>query len=154
QAQSVIEACRCDDTDGDGVADTDYVELLGIDCDGAVTSLSTWTPDLSAPYTPVSPVECDTAGAETPVTVQAHRVQLDPGGTWDAGTVPTLQSVTLSAHNGTGTITTADGTSTLFDGETVTWSVARDEDALLTGPLSVAVDSGVVTVTYTQSASA
>ncbi|MEV5047353.1 hypothetical protein AB0N20_22625 [Streptomyces griseoincarnatus] len=148
-ARSVLEACRCDDTTGDGSGDTDYVELLGVDCDGQVTSLSTWTPDLSAPYTPVSPVECDTAGAEPPVMVQAHRVQLDPGGTWDAGSVPLLQSVTFTAHNGAGTVTTADGASTLFAGESVTWSLVRDEDTALVGPLSVTADTGTVTVAYT-----
>lgn len=148
-ARSVLEACRCDDTTGDGIADTDYVELLGVDCDGAVTSLGTWTPDLSEPYTPVAPVECDTAGAEPPVMVGAHRVQVDPGGTWDAAGVPLLQSVTFTAHGGAGTVTTSDGTSTLFAGESVTWSLVRDEDAALVGPLSVTADTGTVTVAYT-----
>ncbi|MFD4758234.1 hypothetical protein ACFWOJ_04880 [Streptomyces sp. NPDC058439] len=56
QANTVIEARRCDDTDGDGVADTDYVELLAVDCDDTLTSSGTYTPDLSAPYDPVAPV--------------------------------------------------------------------------------------------------
>ncbi|MGA5340403.1 hypothetical protein ACPCK3_14770 [Streptomyces griseoincarnatus] len=148
-ARSVLEACRCDDTTGDGIADTDYVELLGVDCDGAVTSLGTWTPDLSEPYTPVAPVECDTAGVEPAVMVRAHRVQVDPGGTWDAAGVPLLQSVTFTAHGGTGMVTTSGGTSTLFAGESVTWSLVRDEDTALVGPLSVMADTGTVTVAYT-----
>ncbi|TFV33230.1 hypothetical protein E4K10_30725 [Streptomyces sp. T1317-0309] len=37
--QRIFEQCRCDDTDGDGVADTDYVELLGVDCEGALSPL-------------------------------------------------------------------------------------------------------------------
>ncbi|MTE20282.1 hypothetical protein F0L17_14420 [Streptomyces sp. TRM43335] len=151
-AQSVIEACRCDDTDGDGAADTEYVELLGVDCDGVLTSLGTYTPDLSGPYTPVAPVECGTGGGEAPsvAVVQARRVQLDPGAVWDAASVPLLQSVTATAHGGTGTITTADGDSTLFTGESVTWSVVRDGDTSLTGPLVIAADTGTVTVAFTR----
>ncbi|MGO4751738.1 hypothetical protein AB4212_24505, partial [Streptomyces sp. 2MCAF27] len=42
-AQNVIEACRCDDTTGDGTGDVDYVELLAVDCTGSLTSLGTYT---------------------------------------------------------------------------------------------------------------
>ncbi|MEU0629586.1 hypothetical protein, partial [Streptomyces sp. NPDC005989] len=148
QANTVIEACRCDDTDGDGVSDTDYVELLAVDCDGALTSIGTYTPDLSAPYTPVAPVPCETGGAPSARGVQGHRVELDPGETWDAAAWPTLQSVTAVAR-GTGTVTTADGTSSLVASESVTWSVARDSDALLNGPLTVAANTGTVAVSWT-----
>ncbi|MEU8870442.1 hypothetical protein AB0D24_04615 [Streptomyces javensis] len=155
-AQNVVSACRCDDTDGDGVADTDYVELLGVDCDGVLTSIGTYLPDLSAPYTPVAPVDCGaTVGGADPVRmVQAHRVQLAAGGTWTAGSVTMLQSVTVTAHGGTGTIATDEGTTTLYDGESVTWSVAREDDTLLTGPLTITADTGVVTVTYTSAVTA
>ena len=54
------------------------------------------------------------------------------------------------AHGGTGTITTADGSSTLHTGEAATWSVARDADAALTGPLTITADTGTVTITWTQ----
>ncbi|PSK57984.1 hypothetical protein B0E38_01829 [Streptomyces sp. 111WW2] len=152
--QSVIEACRCDDTDGDGLPDTGYVELLGVDCEGSVTSLGTYLPDLSAPYTPVAPVACDTVdeeeGADPPHGVQARRVELTAGASWDAAAVPALQSVTVVAHSGTGTITTADGPSTLRPGESVTWSVVRDVDAALTGPLTITTVTGTVTVSWTQ----
>ncbi|MFE3032932.1 hypothetical protein ACFXKY_14970 [Streptomyces canus] len=150
-AQNVLEACRCDDTDGDGIADTDYVELLAVDCAGALTSLGTYTADLSARYTPVAPVDCDAGvlGAEAAVGVQARRVQLDAGETWDAATYPTLRSATATAHTGTGLITTADGTSTLFQGESVTWSIDEDPDARLTGPLTITADTGTTTITYT-----
>jgi hypothetical protein len=152
-AQSVIEACRCDDTDGDGVADLDYVELLAVDCTGALTSLGTYTERLTGPYTPVSPVDCgpgDEEGADPAFGVQARRVELTAGQSWNAAAWPTLQSVTAVAHGGTGTVTTADGASTLHTGEAATWSVGRDVDALLTGPLTIAADSGTVTVTWTQ----
>lgn len=151
-AQSVTEACRCDDTDGDGVADVGYVELLAIDCTGQLASLGTYTEGLTAPYTPVAPVDCgppDDEGADPAFGVQARRVELAVGASWSAAAWPTLQSVTAVAHGGTGTVTTADGTSTLHTGEAATWSVARDTDASLTGPLTVTADSGTVTLSYT-----
>ncbi|MGW5925241.1 hypothetical protein ACWF2L_03205 [Streptomyces anulatus] len=149
--QNVIQACRCDDTDGDGLADTDYVELLGVDCDGALTPLGTYLPDLSAPYAPVAPVDCSeiNEGAEPVIGVQARRVELTGGQSWDAAAWPTLQSVTAIAHGGTGTVVTGDGLSTLHSGEAATWSVARDTDAMLTGPLTITADTGTVTLSYT-----
>jgi hypothetical protein len=153
-AQSVIKACRCDDTDGDGLPDVSYVELLGLDCTGALTSLGTYADGLTGPYTPVSPVDCDAIadddGADPVLGVQARRVELAAGQTWDAATVAVLQSVTAVAHGGNGTITTADGSSTLHTSEAATWSVARDADAALTGPLTITADTGTVTITWTQ----
>ncbi|MDX2917304.1 hypothetical protein [Streptomyces sp. NE06-03C] len=150
-ANTVLQKCRCDDADGDGIADTDYVELLAVDCDGALTSLGAYTGDLSAPYTPVAPIDCSETdeGAERPIGVQARRVELAAGQSWDAAAWPTLQSVTALAHGGTGAVLTADGTSTLHSGEAATWSVARDTDALLTGPLTITADTGTVTLSYT-----
>ncbi|MFF5668803.1 hypothetical protein ACFY8S_01480 [Streptomyces hygroscopicus] len=151
-AHSVIEACRCDDTTGDGTGDTEYIELLAVDCTGALTSVGTYTPDLAAPYTPVAPVPCEGAseGAQPAFGVQAGRVELAAGEVWDAGAVATLQSVTATAHTGTGEITTADGTSTLFQGESATWSTQKEGDALLAGPLTITAVTGIVTVTYTR----
>ncbi|MFI9418086.1 hypothetical protein [Streptomyces werraensis] len=152
--QNVLQQCRCDDTDGDGLPDVGYVELLGVDCAGQLTSLGTYTDGLTEPYTPVSPVDCATVdeeeGADPPQGVQARRVDLAVGASWDAAAVPALQSVTAVAHGGTGTITTADGPSTLRPGESVTWSVARDVDAALTGPLTITTVTGTVTVSWTQ----
>ncbi|MFE0545199.1 hypothetical protein [Streptomyces sp. NPDC058891] len=153
-AQNIIETCRCDDTDEDGLPDVGYVELLAVDCQGNLASLGTYTDGLTAPYTPVAPVACDTAdeteGAPPVFGVQARRLELAAGDTWDASSIATLQSVTAVAHSGTGTITTADGASTLHTGEAATWSVARDADAALTGPLTITADSGTVTITWTQ----
>ncbi|MCF3960616.1 hypothetical protein [Streptomyces fuscigenes] len=146
----VLSACRCDDTDGDGVADAGYVELLAVDCEGVLTAVGTYTEDLAAPYTPVAPVACDTVGAEPVVSVQAHRIELAAGESWDASTVAGLRSVTLSAHTGDGLVTTADGASTLFEGESVSWSVTKEADAALTGPLTVDAVDGVITVAWTR----
>ncbi|MEZ7005831.1 hypothetical protein [Streptomyces sp. AD55] len=149
-AQSVIEQCRYDDTDGDGVADVTYVELYGVGCDGAVTPLGAFTEDLSEPYTPVSPVVAEDEAPPTATYVEPHRVELGAGESWDASSVTLLQSVTATAHGGTGQITTAAGTSTLFEGESVSWSVIRDDDTALTGPLTIAAGPGIVTVSYTR----
>ncbi|MFF0401739.1 hypothetical protein ACFYSJ_39455 [Streptomyces sp. NPDC005248] len=145
---SVLESCRCDDTDGDGIADTDYVELFGVDCAGVLSSLGTYLPDLSAPYTPVAPVACESGAAPGAVGVQAHRVEVSTGSSWVMpGTG--VQSVTALGF-GTGEITTVDGSTTLHDGESVTWSVARSDDAMVAGPLAIAATTGTVTITYTR----
>lgn len=150
---TVLEECRCDDADVDGVADTDYVELIAVDpLTGDLASIGTYLPDLSGRYEPVSPIGCEDAsvGAEPATGVQVHRLELAAGQMWSAATVSRLQSVTATAHGGAGTVTTADGPSTLHMGESVTWSVARDGDASLTGPLVVSAGgTGTVTVTYT-----
>ncbi|MEV5677063.1 hypothetical protein [Streptomyces sp. NPDC052179] len=143
----VAERCLCDDTTGDGIGDTDYVELVAFDAEGAATVLGTFTPDYE-PYTPAAPVACDTAGADPATGVQARRVELAAGQTWDAADWPALQSVTAVAR-GAGSVTTADGTSGLVASESVTWSVSRDEDAALTGPLTIAATTGTVVVTWT-----
>jgi hypothetical protein len=152
QARNIVSACRCDDTDGDGIADEEYVELLAVDCAGELTSIGTYTCDLTAPYAPASPVDCATAdpGMEPVVNVRAHRVELAPGAAWDAATVMALRSATATAHTGDGTVTTTDGTTTLFRGESVTWAIDKDMDAALVGPLIITAMDGIVTVTYTQ----
>lgn len=144
------EECRWDDVDGDGIGDTRYVDLLAVDsCTGALTSLGTYAPGLTGPYTPVAPVENGpVAPAPAARGVQAHRLVLPPGGSWDAGTVPLLQAVTLVAR-GTATVTTADGPSDLVAGESIGWSVARDADAFLVGPLLVTAGDGPVAVSWT-----
>jgi hypothetical protein len=151
-AHTVIEACRCDDADGDGVGEVGYVELLAVDCLGNLTSLGTYAADLTEPYTPVAPVDCDEGadeGADPAFGVQARRVELAPGASWSAAAYPTLQSVTATAHGGTAAVITVDGTSTLHPSETATWGVSRDTDALLTGPLTITAGPGTVTITFT-----
>ncbi|MER6828884.1 hypothetical protein ABT352_23085 [Streptosporangium sp. NPDC000563] len=152
--QHLLEECRWDDTDGDGLGDVTYVELLQVDgCSGAISSLGTYTDDLTAPYTPVAPTtECPVKGAPPVTGVQARRVELAAGASWDASVVPRLQSVTAVAHGGSGVVVTADGASTLHAGEAATWSVGRNADVLLAGPLTISAGAGAgtVTVTWTQ----
>ncbi|MFJ4702813.1 hypothetical protein ACIP5N_32135 [Streptomyces sp. NPDC088768] len=153
-AQSVVQECRWDDTDGDGIADASYVELIGVGCDGALTPLGTYTEGLAEAYVPVSPVAAPEEEPPVATFVEAHRVELAAGQAWDASTVTLLQSVTATAHGGAGQITTSGGTSTLFEGESVSWSVVRDSDAALSGPLTITGGPGVVTVSYTRTTAA
>ncbi|MFF1834235.1 hypothetical protein ACFVXE_08520 [Streptomyces sp. NPDC058231] len=141
----VVEQCRCDQT-ADGVVE--YVELIAVAEDGTLTTIGTYD-EAFTPYTPVSPVACPVEGAPPAMGVQARRVELAPGGSWSAAGVTLLQSVTAVSHAGNGTVTTMDGDSTLHDGENVTWSVARDTDAALTGPLTITAGTGTVTVAFT-----
>jgi hypothetical protein len=151
-AQHLREECRWDDTTGDGVGDVQYVELIAVDgCTGALTTLGTYAPGLTGPYEPVAPVEDGpVTGAPAARGVQAHRVVLAAGASWDAAAVPLLQAVTVVAR-GTATVTTADGPSDLVAGESIGWSVARDTDAALTGPLTVTAGDGPVAVAWTAS---
>ncbi|MGW7708259.1 hypothetical protein [Streptomyces sp. NPDC054771] len=151
-AAHVLEECRWDDTDGDGIGDTQYVELLTVDgCTGALSVLGSYTTGLTGPYTPVAPVaEGPAEGAPAARGVQARRVMLAAGESWDASAVALLQSVTMTAHGGPATIATETGTSTLYDAESVSWSVGRDDDAALVGPLTVTAGPGTVTVAYTR----
>ncbi|MFC8882983.1 hypothetical protein ACFT54_10205 [Streptomyces cinereoruber] len=144
----IVELCLCDDTTGDGVGDTRYVELVAFDRAGERTVLGTYTPGYE-PYTPVAPAPCEIFGADPAFGVQARRVELAAGQAWTAAAWPTLQSVTAVAHGGTATVTTADGLSTLHQGEAATWSLARETEARLTGPLVIAAGLGTVTVTFT-----
>lgn len=149
--QHLLEECRWDDTDSDGIGDTEYVELIAVDgCTGALSTLGTYTTDLTEPYDPVAPGSpAPVEGVEPTRAMRAHRVELAPGEAWTATSVTGLQSVTSTAHDGTGTITTEDGTTTLHMNESVKWSVVRDVEAVLTGPLTVVAVAGAVTVTYT-----
>ncbi|MFC4060244.1 hypothetical protein ACFOWE_18220 [Planomonospora corallina] len=151
-AQHLLQEYRWDDTTGDGLGDTAYVELITVDgCTGDLTSLGTYLPDLSGPYEPVSPAtDCPAEGAPPARGVQARRIELAAGQTWDADAVALLQSVTATAHGGNAQVATADGTSTLFAGETATWSVARDADTALTGPLTITAQTAPVTITFTR----
>ncbi|MFJ2205938.1 hypothetical protein [Streptomyces microflavus] len=148
-AVHVIEKCRCDDVDGDGTGEVGYVELIAVDCDGELTSLGTYREDLSAPYTPVAPIECEVDGADPVRSIQARRIEIPSGGSWSASSVPLLQAVTATAHTGPAQITTVDGTSTLHEGESASWSVVRDRDAVLSGPLTITAAAGTVTVAFT-----
>ncbi|WP_143675844.1 hypothetical protein [Streptomyces milbemycinicus] len=218
-ARSVTEACRCDDTDGDGVGDVLYTELWAVDtCNGEPpTLLGTYEDgDLSKPYTPTSPVDCTTddearldgepvvlcdvapGGASVPFLrhvrydqtgnpVGAVDTALDAvtpytvtgtigtctapptpdavvgtglnrqiaAGTFDVkAAAPGLQSATVTVLTGTAQVTTSSGTVTIPAGLSLTWSVADDDDSVLS-VLSVTVAAGADVVTnYTHKTTA
>ncbi|HLL37372.1 MAG TPA: hypothetical protein VK545_26565, partial [Streptomyces sp.] len=134
-AKQVIERCRCDDADGDGIGEVRYVELWAVDpCGGEEpVLLGTYQEDdLAAPYTPVAPVDCaDEPSA--PVTVLTGARSITGTTAQDlAGEFPTLQSVTLTVLAGSVLVTMSDGADVPVPaGATVTWSVVREEDGQL-----------------------
>lgn len=150
---TVLEQCRCDDTTGDGAADTDYVELIAVGADGTLTSVGTYTEELTGPYVPVAPVPCDTGavgGAPAATAARTRRVVVEPGGTWQMPGGVMVQAVTMLALGGTATVTTVDGDSPLSDTESAGWSLVRDQDAGLAGPLAVVAETGSVAVSWTE----
>ncbi|MCX4458672.1 hypothetical protein OOK58_42955 [Streptomyces sp. NBC_01728] len=71
-ARQISTRTRCDDTTGGGVADATYVEVWALDpCNGdAPTLLGAFLDgDFAQPYTPVAPVDCPEASADTPVVL-------------------------------------------------------------------------------------
>lgn len=147
----ILERCGCDDTDADGVGDVRYTELWAVDPTGAVAPalLGTYEDgDLTAPYTPVAPVDCttdgDTGTPTTPVTVHTGAASL---GASQAATLPTsgLQSLTVTTLTGNTVVVTDSGTVTIPAGASLTWSVTRDQDQALTvasvtaGPVATAL---------------
>lgn len=157
QVVDTFTTCGCDDlteeSDGEIVC---YTNVWGVDCDGQVSLVHTYRDDPAVAYTPTNPVPCQEVSTpgDPIVGVQTQRLQLDPGQAWAATTVPLLQTVTISAHGGEGQVTTEAGVSTLFEGESVTWSVVHEYETVLRGPLTVQATSGVVTVTYTEGVTA
>ncbi|MFJ4627181.1 hypothetical protein [Streptomyces sp. NPDC088847] len=71
-ARQISTVHRCDDTDGDGEADTRYTEVWALDpCNGEDPELIGVfaEDDYGTPYGPVAPVDCPDATADTPVVL-------------------------------------------------------------------------------------
>ncbi|MFI6290027.1 hypothetical protein ACIBEJ_00490 [Nonomuraea sp. NPDC050790] len=134
-SRQVIERCRCDDTDGDGIGDVRYVELWAVDpcvSSGDPVLLGTYVADdLAVPYTPVDPVDC--AVVSPPSTLMTGARAVTGTAAQNLATeFPTLQSVTLTVVAGSVLASMSDGTNVPVPaGATVTWSVVRDADAQL-----------------------
>ncbi|GAA3172677.1 hypothetical protein [Nonomuraea salmonea] len=122
----IVERCRCDDADGDGIAEVTYTELLLIDgCTGEIKSVGTYTADLSAAYTAVAPMPCQEGGVPPAVTAQARRVVLEAGQTWNLDDHAGVKTLSLTSL-GQATITTEDGATPLIEGESVGWSTSGE----------------------------
>ncbi|MGW2951506.1 hypothetical protein [Streptomyces eurythermus] len=133
--KQVVERCGCDDTTGDGAGDVTYTELWAVDlCNGGAPELlGTYLDgDLTQPYTPTAPVEC--TAADQPPGPLSTGVRNVTGTTAQniAGSYPGVQSVSLTVLAGTVNVTMSDGAGVAIPaGVTMTWSVAKDEDAAL-----------------------
>lgn len=139
--------CRCDDTDGDGVGDISYKEIVKIDDAGTVTLLATYNRTMTAPYTPVSPIDCSVPG-DNLVAVEPHYKVLTGAQTWSVAADATLPvtSVTvmvIAAGTVAPTVTDAGGTYPLFAGQSVSWSTIYARDvAGLRAPLVFTCTAG------------
>ena len=86
-ARQITQVTRCDDTTGDGVGDTEYVEVWALDpCDGGTPQLvGTYAAgDYSSAYTPTSPAPCPTQTPDTPVVLGTVCYDDGAGGTGTA----------------------------------------------------------------------
>ncbi|MEU2264934.1 hypothetical protein ABZ568_00470 [Streptomyces olindensis] len=134
-ARQIIERCGCDDTNSDGFGDVTFTELWAVDpCGGAAPELlGTYLDgDLTQPYTPVAPVECTTAD-QPPGPLSTGVRNVTGTATQNlAGAFPGLQSVSVTVLVGQVNATMSDGAAVpLPAGVTMTWSVAKEEDAVL-----------------------
>jgi len=130
--RQLVERCGCSDEDGDGIAETRYVELWSVDPDGGGTPLLVGTyidGDFTMPLTPAAPMDCpgdDSApGASTTLTGARSVTGTAPQDL--AAEFPGIQSVTLIVHSGTALVTLTSGTDVPFPaGVSGTWSTGGD----------------------------
>ncbi|KQW11424.1 hypothetical protein [Streptomyces sp. Root369] len=86
-ARQITQVTRCDDTTGDGLGDTEYVEVWALDpCDGGAPQLvgTYLAGDYSSAYTPTSPAPCPTQTPDTPVVLGTVCYDDGAGGTGTA----------------------------------------------------------------------
>ncbi|MEU5497973.1 hypothetical protein [Streptomyces griseofuscus] len=83
-ARQVTQVTRCDDTTGDGVGDTEYVEVWSLDpCDGGAPQLvgTYLAGDFTSSYTPTSAAPCPVDAPDTPVVLGTVCYTASGGGT-------------------------------------------------------------------------
>ncbi|MGY5034372.1 hypothetical protein ACWC9U_26645 [Streptomyces sp. 900116325] len=135
-AKQVIERCGCSDEDGDGIGEVLYTELWAIDpcgTDAPVLLGAYEDGDLTKPFTPAAPVECtvDEDAAPTPLSTGVRAVTGTAAQDL-AGSLPGLQSVSLTVLAGAVNVTMTDGSAVPIPADvTMTWSVAKGEDSAL-----------------------
>ncbi|MFJ7090361.1 hypothetical protein ACIQWL_08850 [Streptomyces mirabilis] len=86
-ARQITQVTHCDDTTGDGIGDTEYVEVWALDpCDGGAPQLvgTYLAGDFTSPYTPTAPADCPTQTPDTPVVLGTVCYDDGAGGTGTA----------------------------------------------------------------------
>ncbi len=86
-ARQITQVTHCDDTTGDGIGDTEYVEVWALDpCDGGAPQLvgTYLAGDFTTPYTPTSPAPCPAETPDTPVVLGTVCYDDGAGGTGTA----------------------------------------------------------------------
>ncbi|WP_328427910.1 hypothetical protein [Streptomyces sp. NBC_00443] len=133
--RQLVERCGCSDEDGDGIAETRYVELWSVDPEGVGTPLLVGTyvdGDFDQPLTPAAPMDCpdDDGATAAPVLTGLVRVT-DTNPRNLSADFPGLQSVTLTVIAGNVAVAASSFGATIPAGTSLTWS-ALDGEA---GPL-------------------
>lgn len=92
---------------------------------------------------PDLPIRLDCSEGSSPVVREAHRVVLVGAGTWTAPAGAQSVTFVVVELGGGVAVTTVDGVSPMFAGESATWSVAKSNDEDLDGGvLSVETEAG------------
>ena len=125
---------KCVDTNGDGVGDTSYKEIVSITPQGLATVIATYNRTLTATYTPIAPVDCSVPGDNLIEVIPGYKLQSGLG-TWTLNAdsvVPTVSVtftvITVGNIATPPTVTTYAGTSNLVQGQSVTWSATYSRD--------------------------
>ena len=154
-AKQIFQRCLCDDVNGDGSLIINYVQFYTYDpATNAIAVTGNWLADLSATYTPINPIDCDSIGTDVKVVVR--RFDLIGSSTW---TMPVdVQSFTIRVRRigdilNPPTITDNNGTATpLFLGDVETYSILTEDSTVLQGTFSVTNNNAgdYITINYTQ----
>jgi hypothetical protein len=125
---TVLDECRCDDVAGDGSVIARYVELIGVNSDGSLTSLGYWTEDFTSPYDPVSPIPCPGGGA----TIAAPNPEIagtlahaDGAGAQTVNVPAGARSITVTVHEGTADVQVGTDPVVALPPGSYTWAVDR-----------------------------
>lgn len=143
----VVQSCLYDDTTGDSLNLVPFVRYSTLD---TLTGIVTYLGDylfVSSGVIPYSVIGTPLLQAgDSVIGSQCFRTILNQSGTWLLSAYPQTYSITFNAISGTPAITDEDGTTDMFQGETVTYTATNDGAGLLTGTLQISATTGDVVV--------
>ncbi len=148
----IIQSCLFDNTTGDYLNMVPFVRYSTID---TVTGELTYLGDYQfvssgvIPYTLIgAPIQ--QAGPDVKATKPFRQV-LSGGGSWVLSTYPKTIAVLLNVVSGVPTMQDANGTTTLYQNESISFVSAADGAGLLTGDLTIAATTGdLVTISWVE----
>ena len=136
----VFQRCLCDNINGDLSVIVNYIEFYTYDpTTNTITVTGTWTEDLTAPYVPINPIDCNAIGA--PTSLVQRKVDLTGIQVWNRPT--TVTSLTIRVRrigDITNPPTTIDNNAvvtSLFIGDTESYGIINPSHTILQGTFSV-----------------